>query len=203
MPRTPDLDRLRLLGAHHLLAPTPSPPPPPLVEALPPPRLAAVRLLLLDGDGVLTDGRLWVDPDGREQRCFHVFDGHGVSLLHALGLRVGLATLAPENATSARARKLRLDPLLLALTDKGQAVADLLAQESYAPHEVAFVGDDLPDLAAFDHVGLPIAPPNARPELLARAHATTRACGGAGAVREVCEALARAHLAALRSAPPR
>ncbi len=175
-------------GAEHLLA-LDLPVAPAEIGQLATVRLASISLIFFDCDGVLTDGRIWVDAQGNESKAFSVVDGHGVAMLREAGVLVGLITRSPEGIPTARARKLRFDLIRTGVMDKAAAVRDILAERGIPAAEVAFMGDDLPDLAAFDLVGLTIAPPTARPQVLARAQATTRALPGHGAVREVCDAL--------------
>jgi 3-deoxy-D-manno-octulosonate 8-phosphate phosphatase (KDO 8-P phosphatase) len=167
---------------------------PPLIATLPPAQLALIDLLVLDCDGVLTDGTVWVDALGHESKRFSVIDGHGLAMLHEAGLQLAMITRSPEGIATARAHKLRFQHIHTAILDKGACLASLLQHLQLPSARCAYMGDDLPDLAAYAHAGLTIAPPTARPQLLHAAHARTAALPGHGAVREVCDALLTARL---------
>ena len=152
-------------------------------------RARAVRLLLLDVDGVLTDGGLRYDDGGGEAKTFHVHDGHGLKLLQGQGIPVGIVTSRQSPLVQRRARELGLAHLRQGCADKRTALEALLAETGLAADAVAYVGDDVIDLPAMRRVGLAIAVADAHPELRARAHWTTGRPGGRGAVREVCDLL--------------
>lgn len=156
-------------------------------------RARAVRLLLLDVDGVLTDGGLHYGADGDEAKTFHVHDGHGLKLLQAAGVPVGIITSRESPLVARRAAELGIAHLRQGCADKRQACADLLAGLDLAADAVAYVGDDVIDLPVMTRVGLAVAVADAHPEVRAHAHWTTRAGGGRGAVREVCDLLLAAH----------
>jgi 3-deoxy-D-manno-octulosonate 8-phosphate phosphatase (KDO 8-P phosphatase) len=145
-------------------------------------------LLCLDVDGVLTDGRVLLSPDGVEQKTFSVIDGHGIVMLREAGVDVCLVTREASGIAAARARKLRIR-CIEGVLQKGAVVRELRDELRVARSDAAFMGDDLPDLDAFEEVGLRISVPGARPEVRRAAHWSTRAPGGHGAVREVCDAL--------------
>ena len=155
-------------------------------------RLAAVELIFLDCDGVLTDGRVWVDSKGNETKAFSVIDGHGLWMIKDAGVRLALVTRDRSGIPRARASKLRFDFIETGVDDKARRVAAILGEVGLAADEAAYIGDDVPDLEAFELVGLTIAPSTARPEIVAVADVITAAPGGAGAVREVCDAILRA-----------
>lgn len=182
-------------GIEHLLTPTADalPPAPQAISAA---RLRQLALVFFDCDGVLTDGRVWVDAQGQETKAFSVIDGHGLAILRESGVQIGMITRAPQGITTARAQKLRFDIIRTGITDKATAVREILAERHLTPDQVAFVGDDLHDLGAFAEVGLRIAPATARPQVIARADAVTKAPGGAGAAREICDAIVTARLRA-------
>lgn len=153
-------------------------------------RAARIKLLLLDCDGVMTDGGLYVTPDGQEIRRFDVHDGYGVTLMQEAGIRVGLVSgKRVADSTMARARYLKLDPVLIGRFDKGNAVREILEETKLSPEEVAFAGDDVFDLPAMEIVGLSFSVANARPEVRKAADYVTEAEGGRGAVREIAELL--------------
>lgn len=172
--------------------------------ALPPHRLAAIRLLGVDVDGVLTDGRLWYGADGEALKAFHVHDGLGLKRLLAAGVEVVIITARRSVMVDRRLDDLGISTRIQGCTNKGKALTELAQAAGLTREQVAFVGDDLPDLAAFAAAGVCIAVANAQPPVLAAAHWVTRASGGQGAVREICEALlaARASGADLATAQP-
>lgn len=157
---------------------------------------ARIRLLVLDVDGVLTDGRLWYDADGRETKSFHVRDGYGIQQLQAAGIRVAVISGRASAAAAARLAELRVAHVYLGRNDKQTVLEALLAELDIAPAQVACVGDDTTDLAIMQMCGLGITVADAHPEVLARAMWTTRGRGGRGAVREVCDLLLAARQAA-------
>ena len=152
-----------------------------------------IRLLLMDVDGVLTDGRLFYveRTDGRveETKGFNAQDG--VSLLWAreAGLETGIISGRSSNGVVHRARMLKMSHIVQGTFEKLKAYERIRAERGYAHAEVAFVGDDLTDLPVLKACGLPVAVANARPEVRAAARVVTRRTGGDGAVREVVELL--------------
>ena len=152
-------------------------------------RQAKIRLLLLDVDGVLTDGRIPYDDEGVQTQSYHVRDGLGIRLLQAAGIAVGLITGRATRALHHRCRDLGIDLLLDGVKDKTAALAGVLAERQLPSESVAFVGDDLPDLPLTGQVGLFIAVGDAHELLKQQADWVTRASGGQGAVREVAETL--------------
>ena len=154
-----------------------------------PHRLAAIRLLGVDVDGVLTDGRLWYGAAGELIKAFHVHDGLGLKRLIAAGVEVVIISARRSDMVDRRLDDLGIHTRIQACTDKGAALTELMLGRQLEAAQVAFVGDDLPDLAAFAVAGLRIAVANAQAPALAAAHWITQASGGAGAVREICEAL--------------
>ena len=151
-------------------------------------RAGRIRLLCLDVDGTLTDGRLFFDSDHRELKAFHVHDGQGLVLLRKVGLHVAFVTARASVVAEARARELGLEAHV-GVHDKLQCVDAIAARLGLGRDAVAFMGDDLPDLRVMPHVGLSIAPANAHAWVRERVHWRTRARGGHGAVREVCDLL--------------
>jgi 3-deoxy-D-manno-octulosonate 8-phosphate phosphatase (KDO 8-P phosphatase) len=152
-------------------------------------RARRVRLLLLDVDGVLTDGRLWYGPEGELMKAFDVKDGHGLVLLRdhvELGVISGRPGLARK-----RLEELRVKHLLFAQRDKVAAYGEL-APLGFSDAEVAYMGDDVNDLGLLGKVGLSAAPADARPEVLRAVHWVAPSPGGRGAVRALCELLLRA-----------
>jgi 3-deoxy-D-manno-octulosonate 8-phosphate phosphatase (KDO 8-P phosphatase) len=155
-------------------------------------RARRVRLVLLDSDGVLTDGRIIVTSDGSEARCFDVRDGHGIRMGQRAGLSFGVISGRESLALTARAGELGIDEIHQTVHDKLRLVREILARRGLEPREVCFVGDDLIDVPAMRYCGLAIAPADAIEEVRAVAHHVTERKGGRGAVREVVDMLLRA-----------
>ncbi|MFQ5508231.1 MAG: KdsC family phosphatase [Leptospirillia bacterium] len=150
-------------------------------------RAARVRLLILDVDGVLTDGTIYLDNEGTEIKGFNIMDGLGLNLLKNAGIRIGIITGRTSGVVSCRAAELGIKLLVQGCGDKLQAAEEMLAGEGLSLDETAFVGDDLIDLKLMGKVGLSVSVPGGSPEARALAHHVTCAHGGHGAVREVCE----------------
>lgn len=155
-------------------------------------RAARIKLLLMDCDGVLTDGRIWILENGEDQKAFHTRDGLGIDLLHRAGLKSGIISGRTSSALERRAQSLGVSYLWQGRDDKRQAFADTLAQAQVSNEEVAFVGDDLTDLPLMGQSGLAIAVADAVAEVRERAHYVTQANGGRGAVREAIELILKA-----------
>lgn len=151
--------------------------------------LEQVRLLLLDVDGVLTDGRVYYSDRGEELKAFHTQDGLGIRLLQKAGIQVGLITGRASEAVRRRARELDITLLFQGVRDKAALLEGISSETGVPTAEMAFVGDDLVDLPPMVRVGVAIAVANAVDEVKDAAAFTTRACGGSGAVREVAEAI--------------
>jgi 3-deoxy-D-manno-octulosonate 8-phosphate phosphatase (KDO 8-P phosphatase) len=150
---------------------------------------AEISLVVLDVDGVLTDGRLWYGPDGETQKAFHVRDGHGIRMLVAAGVGVAVISGRRSGAVTARMRELGVSDVAQGVSDKARALAELLKRNAIEARRVACLVDDTPDLALMAAVGLPAAVADAHPDVLAAAKHVTRAAGGRGAVREFCDFL--------------
>ncbi|WP_444925714.1 KdsC family phosphatase [Microbulbifer sp. TRSA002] len=146
-----------------------------------------IRWLVLDVDGVLTDGKLYFDNSGNELKTFHTLDGHGIKMLQDSGVRVAIITGRRSNVVERRAHDLGINKLIQGREDKFAALQELLSEESCRLEDIAYVGDDYPDLLVMTKIGCPIAPPNAAPPVRERALWITKARGGEGAVREVCD----------------
>lgn len=149
-------------------------------------RAARVRLACFDVDGTLTDGRIYLDSEGREQKAFHVQDGQGLVLLKRAGIEVAFITARGGTVAVARGRELGVQ-VFTGVKDKLAQVRALVGGLGIALDDVAFMGDDLPDVPAFQAVGLAIAPANAHPWTGAHAHWHTSSPGGEGAAREACD----------------
>jgi len=155
-------------------------------------RLAAVQLLVLDVDGVLTDGGLLMTGSGEVLRRYDVRDGLGLRLLAGAGLRLALLSGAGGGSIEARARQLGIDRCLTAIRDKQAALGQLQADLAVAPAATAVVGDDLNDLAMRPLAGLLVAPADAVAPLRRQADLVLHHRGGHGAVRELAERILRA-----------
>ncbi len=155
-------------------------------------RAARIRLLCLDVDGTLTDGRLYFDSDGNEFKSFSVLDGQGLTLLRRFGFEVALITARMSLVAQKRGADLGLDTHI-GVKDKLGCMDALCARHGIDRSQTAFVGDDLPDLDCLREVGLAVAPANAHPWIAEIVHWRTRARAGEGAVREVCDVLLAAH----------
>ncbi len=165
--------------------------------------LSSIRLLVLDIDGVMTDGRLHYGPDGELEKSFHVRDGHGIKAILAAGLGVAVLSGRRSQAVQRRCQELGIAHVYQGLEDKGAQFVQLTASLGLSPLQCAYVGDDEPDVPMLRQVGLAVAVADAHPLALAEAHRRTRLPGGAGAVREVCDWLlaARTRQPARRPAP--
>lgn len=155
-------------------------------------RAAAVRLLVLDVDGVLTDGRLYFGADGEAMKVFDVRDGHGVKLLREAGIEVAILSARSSPIVERRARELGIARVMQGATDKGAGFAALAGAMQVATEHCGYIGDDWPDLAALARAGFAATVADAAPEVRAVAHWTTAAPGGRGAVRELAEFILRA-----------
>ncbi|MDW8105258.1 MAG: HAD-IIIA family hydrolase [Armatimonadota bacterium] len=155
-------------------------------------RLQAVKAVILDVDGVLTDGSIYYDHTGREMKRFHVADGLGIELLKHAGLRVAILSGRVSEAIARRAAELKIAESYQGVRDKKAQIEKLRQQWEMKADELLYVGDDLNDLPAFEAVGVRVAVANAVAELKERAHYVTQTPGGSGAVREVCEWLLKA-----------
>lgn len=159
-------------------------------EALP--RARQVRLLLLDVDGVLTDGTITYGTDGIETKSFHTQDGLGLKLLQESGVAAGIITARASEAVLRRARELGFAHVIQGAADKLAAFEAILRETGLRPPQTAYMGDDWMDLPLLNRVGLAAAPANAVAEVRQRVHYTTERTGGRGAVREVCDLLLEA-----------
>jgi 3-deoxy-D-manno-octulosonate 8-phosphate phosphatase (KDO 8-P phosphatase) len=155
-------------------------------------RLARVRCLLLDVDGVLTDGKLQFTSDGQEIKTFDILDGHGIAMAQRAGLLIGWISGRPSAATAKRAADLGVKILLQAPVNKVAMLEEVKREHGLTNEEIAFVGDELVDLPVLRRVGFAVAVPNAVAEVKAAAHYVTRRRGGDGAVREVIEMILKA-----------
>jgi 3-deoxy-D-manno-octulosonate 8-phosphate phosphatase (KDO 8-P phosphatase) len=155
-------------------------------------RCRALRLILADVDGVMTDGTVLLLPDGREAKAFHVRDGMAVVLAHRSGLRTGLLSGRSSEVVARRASELGMAVVRQGVRDKAAALREILAQEGLEAREVAYIGDDVNDLPVMAEVGLTAAPADAPMEVRSQAYMVMDAPGGRGCLREFVEAILRA-----------
>jgi len=149
--------------------------------------LAAIRLLVLDVDGVLTDGRLRYGPEGELIKVFHVRDGYGIRTLAASGVQIALISGRSSAAVTRRCLDLGIREVQQGMADKAAAFGALIARLGVAARDCACIGDDTLDVPMMRQVGLAIAVADAHADAKRAAHRRTRLVGGAGAVREVCD----------------
>jgi 3-deoxy-D-manno-octulosonate 8-phosphate phosphatase (KDO 8-P phosphatase) len=155
-------------------------------------RCKALKLLLTDVDGVMTDGRILFLPDGAEARAFHVRDGLAIALARAAGLRTGLISGRRSPEVARRASELGMEVVEQGVADKGACLREVLARLGLAPAEVAYIGDDLNDLPVLEEVGLSAAPADAPFEVRDAVYMVMDRRGGEGCLREFVEAILRA-----------
>jgi 3-deoxy-D-manno-octulosonate 8-phosphate phosphatase (KDO 8-P phosphatase) len=152
-------------------------------------RCEKIKLLLLDVDGVLTDGRLYYGPSGEVLKQFYVRDGYGLKLWHEAGFRSGIISGRNSDIVSFRAAELKMSFVYQGDDDKIAAFDEIVAEAGVTTDEIAFVGDDTLDIPIFERVGLAAAVADAQEQVKAAAHHVTKKCGGRGAVREVIDLL--------------
>ena len=155
-------------------------------------RAKKIRLLLMDVDGTLTDGKVYlmsVSGAGAaaELKVFDAHDGAGVKLAHMMGIKTGLITGRNSMATAQRAHEMSMDYVFQGRAKKSEAYLEIQQQAGVTDEETAYMGDDLPDLPLLERAGLAIATANAVPEVKKAAHYVTQRSGGAGAAREIVE----------------
>ncbi|MCW5212595.1 HAD hydrolase family protein [Desulfobulbus sp. TB] len=151
-----------------------------------------VEVLLLDVDGVLTDGTLFYAGASEEVKAFNTLDGFGLRLLHEAGIAVGLITARNSEAVSRRAKELKLDYVITGCRNKRDAYRILLAEQGWQPEQTAYMGDDWLDFPVLIQVGCSFAPANAVAEVCCQVDYVTEKSGGHGAVREVAELILEA-----------
>lgn len=146
-----------------------------------------IKLLLLDVDGVLTDGRIIYDCAGRDSKFFDVHDGLGVYVLHKAGIKTILITAKSSKTIGPRAKDMRVAEVFADIFPKCAVLDKIMKKYNVSPDEICFVGDDLVDLSLMKRVGMPVAVANASSEIKEAALFVTSCSGGRGAVREVAE----------------
>ncbi|MCH8135037.1 MAG: HAD hydrolase family protein [Proteobacteria bacterium] len=148
-----------------------------------------ISLLLLDVDGVLTDGRLYFSNSGEEIKAFHCLDGHGIKMLMSVGINVGIISGRNSALLEKRAADLGIELLYQGREDKLKALEEIMASTGLESDQICYVGDDLPDLPVLEAVGLGFSVPQGHPDITAAADAVTENAGGMGAVREITDFL--------------
>lgn len=151
-----------------------------------------IKLLLLDVDGVLTDGSILVHPDGTESKQFNIKDGAGIVWAQRAGLSIGLLSARAADATAVRAAQLGIAIVSQGIADKLSGYEAILEKAGLTDQQVGYMGDDLPDLPVLKRAGFSAAPADAAPEVLAAVQWISASGGGRGAVRECIEHLLRA-----------
>ncbi len=152
-------------------------------------KLKHIELLLLDVDGVMTDGRIIWDANGTETKFFNVKDGHGIKLLQRAGIQVGIITGRVSPVVDLRAKELGIDILYQGSLKKLDSYCDIKQRTGLSDFQIAYMGDDVIDVPVMRRVGFSAAPADALPEVLKVAEYVARANGGWGAVRELCDLL--------------
>jgi 3-deoxy-D-manno-octulosonate 8-phosphate phosphatase (KDO 8-P phosphatase) len=147
-------------------------------------KIKKIKLLLLDVDGVLTDGRIILDDQGKEYKAFHVRDGHGIKMAQRAGIIVGLITGRTSEVVSVRAKELGIQDVHQGRHEKGVAYDSILSKYGLSDEAVAYIGDDVVDLVVFKKAGLAVTVADADPSVKPHVDMITRAAGGRGAVRE-------------------
>jgi len=155
-------------------------------------KAAQVRIMIFDVDGVLTDGRMQFSAEGEVMKSFFVHDGLGIQLLQKMGIATGIISARLTPIVNKRAADLGITYVYQGNHDKRVTFAQLLADTGMAAHDCGFMGDDIVDLPLFSKVGFAVSVPNGHPEAISRADYVTKASGGMGAVREICDFILRA-----------
>jgi 3-deoxy-D-manno-octulosonate 8-phosphate phosphatase (KDO 8-P phosphatase) len=150
-------------------------------------RADKIKFFLMDVDGVLTDGRLYYDDGGRETKVFNIHDGHGIRLMHEAGIKVGFLSGRKSRAVEVRAKELSIEECHLGVVDKIGRFNEILKKHRLDESEVAYIGDDLPDLPVLKRVGLSISVSSGIEEVKDLVHWVTKKPGGLGAVREAID----------------
>ena len=146
-----------------------------------------IKLVIIDVDGVLTDGAIYIDSEGREIKAFHVLDGTGIAYLHRAGIKTAIISGRTCKAVIHRASELGIEDVYQGAKNKLDAYKEILKKYALRDEEICYIGDDLIDLPIFHRVGFPVAVANASPIVKQQSIYVTKAKGGCGAVREVAE----------------
>jgi len=152
-------------------------------------RLSRIKLLVMDCDGVLTDGRLYFGANGEALKAFFVRDGQGLAYWHKSGYRSAIISGRESSIVESRARELGIEFVIQGRVDKTVAFDELISRAQVSAEEVAYIGDDIPDADLMPLVGFAAAPKDAMDEAKAAAHYVTKKKGGQGAVRELIDLL--------------
>jgi len=155
-------------------------------------KLKKVKLVIMDVDGVLTDGRIVFGCDGQEFKFFHVKDGHGIVLLHRVGIKTAIITGRKSEVVERRAKELGIPFIFQGCKDKLATYERLKREAGVKDYEVAYIGDDLVDIPIMRRTGVAVAVADAHHQVKEAAHLVTQAPGGKGAVREFIELLLQA-----------
>jgi len=158
-----------------------------------------VEFLLLDVDGVMTDGTIYIDADGRETKAFNIYDGSGIHMVRKAGVRVGIITGRQSAIVDFRAQELGIEEVHQRVLDKIKVYDELLRKYDLQDFQMAYIGDDVIDLPILERAGLSVAVPNAHPEVKGRVDWVTQKAGGSGAVREVTDLLLLSRIPRRRS----
>lgn len=151
-----------------------------------------IRLLLLDVDGVLTDGKLYFSNSNDEYKAFNILDGHGIKMLQENGIKVGIVTGRESQIVAKRAADLGISIVVQGSPDKRASVKTIAKEHGFELSQIAFMGDDYPDLPAMTIVGMSLSVANAHRAVAARVDWQSKKNGGDGAVREACDLLMQA-----------
>lgn len=154
--------------------------------------LADIKLMIIDVDGVLTDGRIFFSDSGEEQKVFHVKDGSGITYWHRAGLRSAIISGRTSRAVEHRAKELGISDVYQGAQFKLGAYESIIKKRKVKDDEVCYIGDDLIDLPVLRRVGFSVAVPDAPREVLSKVDYVTKSPGGGGAVREVVEKILKA-----------
>ena len=155
-------------------------------------KLKNIEVLVMDVDGVLTNGQINIDNNGNERKIFNVYDGYGIVLFHRAGFKTAIISARETEAVTLRAKDLNITKVYQNARPKTKAFYDLLKDLNVEDQKVCFIGDDLPDICLFEKVGVAISVPNGVVEARTRADFVTQTSGGQGVVREVVEMLMKA-----------
>ena len=155
-------------------------------------RAKKVKLVILDIDGVMTDGRIIYSIYGDELKFFDVTDGFGITLLRRAGIRTAIITAKKSRIVKMRAKDMKVNYVYQGFRDKLAALNKILRKTRLKAEEICFIGDDLIDMPVLKRAGLAVAVPNAVEEVRQQAHFTTSKTGGRGAVREICDLILKA-----------
>lgn len=155
-------------------------------------KASQIKMLVMDVDGVLSDGKIIYDANGVETKNFHVQDGFGIELLHKAGLKTAIITGRASPIVEKRAKELKITHFLQGRPDKLEALNEILAKLDISLAECAYIGDDWVDIKAIQSVGFAVAVANAHSEVIKRVDMVTTRKGGEGAVRELCDIILKA-----------